>query len=38
MSRLLFDSDTEKPGIVGERCFKLALARAEAGKTEEARS
>lgn len=29
VSRLLFDTDDEKPGLVGERCFELALTRAE---------
>lgn len=28
VSRMLFDSDDEKPGIVGERCFELVLNKA----------
>ena len=29
VSKLLFDSDEEKPGIVGERCFELTLTQAK---------
>lgn len=29
VSKLLFDADDEKPGIVGDRCFELTLARAK---------
>lgn len=28
VSRLLFDTDEEKPGVVGEKCFELTLAKA----------
>lgn len=29
VSKTLFDTDDEKPGIVGERCFELALTKAK---------
>lgn len=29
VSKLLFDTDEEKPGIVGEKCFELTLTKAE---------
>ncbi|MDR3410474.1 MAG: ATP-binding protein [Formivibrio sp.] len=29
VSKMLFDSDDEKPGVVGEKCFELALAKAK---------
>jgi len=27
VSKMLFDREDEKPGIVGEKCFELALVR-----------
>ena len=29
VSKMLFDIDDEKPGIVGEKCFELTLAKAK---------
>jgi hypothetical protein len=29
VSRMLFDADDEKPGIVGEKCFELTLAKSK---------